>query len=75
MKEGITFIMALDGVYEFWSKMFLSWEEKLPLDGICKVPTKPLLIVGKLVLAYFVGFTNAQLIEFGNELLERKVTF
>jgi hypothetical protein len=47
----------------------------LLLDGIGKDPTKPLLVVGKLTLAYLVGLTNVQLIELANKLLEKKVTF
>jgi len=75
VKEGITIIMASYGVYELWSKVFLSWEEKLLLDGISKVLTKPPLVIRKSTLACFIGLTDVQLIELGNELHENKVTF
>jgi hypothetical protein len=60
MKEGITITMASYGVYELWSKMFLSWEVKLLFDGTSKFPTKPPSVIRKLALACFIGLTNVQ---------------
>ncbi len=72
VKKGITIIMVSNEVYDLWSKMLLFWEEQLLLD---KLPLKPPKGVEKSTLACLVGLIVPQLIELGNKLLKRKVTF
>jgi hypothetical protein len=55
VKELITIIMVSNEMYDVWSRMLLSWEEQLLLDGIGKLLPKPPKGVKKLSLAYLVG--------------------